>query len=276
MDGRLIVTRRRPLRPDGPRARPTFGKATVSPGSGCWSEVRDRHEGDSGVGATTGTARGKEHRGSHYDLDHRLYDLFLDADRQYSCAYFEHPDQSLDEAQLAKKRHIAAKLLVDEGHRVLDIGCGFGGMGLYLAQQTGARRDWGDLSARSSSRSPNKPPSETGLDVARRFPPAGLSRRRGSVRPHRGRSACSSMSAWRGSTSFRPRQPAAEPTTASCCCTRSARSGGYRLHQPLGGPSTSSPAAIFPRCPKFCEVDREVTAFTSPTSKYCACTTPTR
>jgi cyclopropane-fatty-acyl-phospholipid synthase len=83
--------------------------------------------------------RARKHIASHYDLDHRLYDLFLDADRQYSCAYFERPGQSLDEAQLAKKRHIAAKLLVDEGHRTLDIGCGFGGMGLYLAQQTGAR-----------------------------------------------------------------------------------------------------------------------------------------
>jgi cyclopropane-fatty-acyl-phospholipid synthase len=76
---------------------------------------------------------------SHYDLDHRLYDLFLDADRQYSCAYYEHPGQTLEEAQLAKKRHLAAKLLVDERHRVLDIGCGWGGMGLYLARQTGAR-----------------------------------------------------------------------------------------------------------------------------------------
>jgi cyclopropane-fatty-acyl-phospholipid synthase len=76
---------------------------------------------------------------SHYDLNHRLYDLFLDADRQYSCAYFERPGQSLDEAQLAKKRHIAAKLLIDEGHRALDIGCGFGGLGLYLSQTTGAK-----------------------------------------------------------------------------------------------------------------------------------------
>jgi cyclopropane-fatty-acyl-phospholipid synthase len=76
---------------------------------------------------------------AHYDLDHRLYDLFLDADRQYSCAYFERPGQSLEEAQLAKKRHLAAKLLVEEGQRVLDIGCGFGGMGLYLARQTGAK-----------------------------------------------------------------------------------------------------------------------------------------
>jgi cyclopropane-fatty-acyl-phospholipid synthase len=75
----------------------------------------------------------------HYDLDGRLYALFLDADRQYSCAYFEHPDQSLDDAQLAKKRHLAAKLLIKPGQRVLDIGSGWGGLALYLAEMTGAR-----------------------------------------------------------------------------------------------------------------------------------------
>ena len=74
----------------------------------------------------------------HYDLDGRLYSLFLDADRQYSCAYFETPNASLDDAQFAKKRHIAAKLLVKHGHRVLDIGSGWGGLGLYLAEVTGA------------------------------------------------------------------------------------------------------------------------------------------
>src|SRR4029077_10540010 len=56
--------------------------------------------------------RARRNVAHHYDLDQRLYALFLDADRQYSCAYFEHPEQSLDDAQLAKKRHIAAKLLV--------------------------------------------------------------------------------------------------------------------------------------------------------------------
>lgn len=71
----------------------------------------------------------------HYDLDGRLYDLFLDPDRQYSCAYFERPGQSLEDAQLAKKRHIAAKLLVEPGHRVLDIGCGWGGLALYLTER---------------------------------------------------------------------------------------------------------------------------------------------
>ena len=83
--------------------------------------------------------RARRNVAHHYDLDGRLYSLFLDADRQYSCAYFETPDQSLDDAQLAKKRHLAAKLLIERGHRVLDIGCGWGGLALYLAEICGAR-----------------------------------------------------------------------------------------------------------------------------------------
>ncbi|QFR31970.1 cyclopropane-fatty-acyl-phospholipid synthase family protein [Ancylobacter sp. TS-1] len=84
--------------------------------------------------------RSQKNVAHHYDLDGRLYSLFLDADRQYSCAYFEHPGQSLDDAQLAKKRHIAAKLLFDRpGLTALDIGCGWGGMGLYLAGNAGAQ-----------------------------------------------------------------------------------------------------------------------------------------
>jgi cyclopropane-fatty-acyl-phospholipid synthase len=82
--------------------------------------------------------RARRNVAHHYDIDGRLYDLFLDSDRQYSCAYFEARDQSLEEAQLAKKRHIAAKLLVEPGHRVLDIGSGWGGLALYLAEQCGA------------------------------------------------------------------------------------------------------------------------------------------
>lgn len=68
----------------------------------------------------------------HYDLDDRLYDLFLDADKQYSCAYFTDPGNSLEQAQDDKKAHIAAKLALKPGLRVLDIGCGWGGMALYL------------------------------------------------------------------------------------------------------------------------------------------------
>ncbi|UXM94206.1 cyclopropane-fatty-acyl-phospholipid synthase family protein [Bartonella sp. HY329] len=70
----------------------------------------------------------------HYDLSGQLYDLFLDSDKQYSCAYFETPDSTLEEAQLAKKRHLAAKLSIKEGERLLDIGCGWGGLGLYMAR----------------------------------------------------------------------------------------------------------------------------------------------
>ena len=82
--------------------------------------------------------RAKDNVAHHYDLDGRLYSLFLDADKQYSCAYFETPDSTLDDAQLAKKRHLAAKLLIGRGDRVLDIGSGWGGLSLYLAEMTGA------------------------------------------------------------------------------------------------------------------------------------------
>ncbi|MBO9710326.1 MAG: class I SAM-dependent methyltransferase [Caulobacter sp.] len=78
--------------------------------------------------------RSRRNVAHHYDLGDELYALFLDPDWQYSCAYFEHPGQSLEEAQLAKKRHIAAKMCLAPHHRVLDIGCGWGGMALYLAQ----------------------------------------------------------------------------------------------------------------------------------------------
>ena len=82
--------------------------------------------------------RARRNGAHHYDLDGRLYSLFLDADRQYSCAYFERPGQSLDDAQLAKKRHLTAKLMIKPDKRVLDIGCGWGGLGLYLAEVGGA------------------------------------------------------------------------------------------------------------------------------------------
>lgn len=73
----------------------------------------------------------------HYDLSRELYDLFLDADRQYSCAYFRTPEDTLEQAQLQKKAHIAAKLCLEPGMRVFDIGCGWGGMALTLARDHG-------------------------------------------------------------------------------------------------------------------------------------------
>jgi cyclopropane-fatty-acyl-phospholipid synthase len=74
----------------------------------------------------------------HYDLSDELYDLFLDEDRQYSCAYYKTPGDTLEQAQRQKKDHIARKLRIEPGMRVLDIGCGWGGMGLTLAQDYGA------------------------------------------------------------------------------------------------------------------------------------------
>ncbi|MBB4006976.1 SAM-dependent methyltransferase [Allorhizobium taibaishanense] len=73
----------------------------------------------------------------HYDLSAKLFDLFLDEDWQYSCAYFNPPGISLEEAQLAKKRHIAAKLMPEPRQRVLEIGSGWGGMAIYLAETCG-------------------------------------------------------------------------------------------------------------------------------------------
>lgn len=82
--------------------------------------------------------RSKTNVAHHYDLNDRLYDLFLDADRQYSCAYFTDPANSLEQAQQDKMAHIAAKLDLAAGQRVLDIGCGWGGLSLYIHRVSGA------------------------------------------------------------------------------------------------------------------------------------------
>ena len=70
----------------------------------------------------------------HYDLSRQLFELFLDEDLQYSCAYYQNDDDSLDQAQLNKKQHIVAKLALEPGMKVLDIGSGFGGMAIFLAE----------------------------------------------------------------------------------------------------------------------------------------------
>jgi cyclopropane-fatty-acyl-phospholipid synthase len=80
----------------------------------------------------------KKNVAHHYDLSDRLYDLFLDADKQYSCAYYTDRDNSLEQAQADKKAHIVAKLAIEPGMRVLDIGCGWGGTALYIHAKTGA------------------------------------------------------------------------------------------------------------------------------------------
>jgi cyclopropane-fatty-acyl-phospholipid synthase len=80
------------------------------------------------------STRSRRNVAHHYDLDGRLYRLFLDPDLQYSCAYFTDSGNSLAQAQADKKAHIAAKLHLQTGNRVLDIGCGWGGLAIYLAK----------------------------------------------------------------------------------------------------------------------------------------------
>ena len=156
--------------------------------------------------------RSRNNVAHHYDLDGRLYSLFLDADRQYSCAYFETPDATLDDAQLAKKRHLAAKLLIRPGDRVLDIGSGWGGLGLYLAEMTGADVTGVTLSTEqlqvSNARAAEKNLTRIGKFLLRTiatFP----ARSTASCR-----SACSSMSASISTKPISGAAPNCSPTTA--------------------------------------------------------------
>src|SRR5579862_495350 len=85
-------------------------------------------------------SRARRNVAHHYDLSAGLYDVFLDRDRQYSCAYFSAPGETLEEAQIGKKRHIAAKLFLDRANlSVLDIGSGWGGLALDLARDCSAK-----------------------------------------------------------------------------------------------------------------------------------------
>ena len=95
--------------------------------------------GSARCSSTNPIGRAQRNVAHHYDLSDDLYELFLDPDRQYSCAYFDTPNHSLEQAQHAKKRHLASKLLLDRpGLSVLDIGSGWGGLGIYLHKEAGA------------------------------------------------------------------------------------------------------------------------------------------
>jgi cyclopropane-fatty-acyl-phospholipid synthase len=104
----------------------------------------------------------------HYDLDGRVYRLFLDSDLQYSCGYFDRPGADLEEAQWAKKRHLAAKLALRPGQEVLDIGSGWGGLGLFLADYFDVNVTGVTLSTEQHSIS-NQRAHERGLDGRARF-----------------------------------------------------------------------------------------------------------
>jgi cyclopropane-fatty-acyl-phospholipid synthase len=105
----------------------------------------------------------------HYDLSYDLYRRFLDADMQYSCAYFADPGMTLEQAQAAKKAHIAAKLLLGPGQRVLDIGCGWGGLGLSLADAAPAARVHGITLSREQLAVAQRRAEEGGVDDRVRF-----------------------------------------------------------------------------------------------------------
>ncbi len=92
-----------------------------------YKKVRRFHQNNSKPAAKSNV----EH---HYDLSNDFYKLFLDEDMQYTCALYERPDLTLEEAQLAKKQHIVAKLNIQPGQKILDIGCGWGGLAIYIAQ----------------------------------------------------------------------------------------------------------------------------------------------
>ena len=108
---------------DGRQARKAFGKRKLSTLKALFRR--------------NSVGRARQNVAHHYDIGNALYELFLDEDWQYSCAYYTDPANSLEQAQAEKKAHIAAKLFLKPGQRVLDIGCGWGGMALYLHRQAG-------------------------------------------------------------------------------------------------------------------------------------------
>jgi cyclopropane-fatty-acyl-phospholipid synthase len=106
-------------------------------GRGTWA-TRTRKAVRRRLQQANGRVASRRNVAHHYDLSNDFYRRWLDEDMQYSCAYFARPDMTLEEAQVAKKAHLAAKLLIAPGQRVLDIGSGWGGLAMTLAREHGA------------------------------------------------------------------------------------------------------------------------------------------
>jgi cyclopropane-fatty-acyl-phospholipid synthase len=113
--------------------------AARADGPGWWRATQAWRRARRALDQWNPVGRAQANVAHHYDLSGALYDLFLDADRQYSCAYFSHSGMSLEEAQAAKIDHIAKKLLLRPGMEVFEIGCGWGGLSLALAREHGVR-----------------------------------------------------------------------------------------------------------------------------------------
>ena len=118
-----------------------LSNAEDNPGLGTIVRLRDRYNrAVRRLAQHNPVPRARRNVAHHYDLDGRLYGLFLDEDRQYSCAYYRTGTETLEEAQRAKKHHVASKLLLDRPDlEVLDIGSGWGGLALTLARDYGCR-----------------------------------------------------------------------------------------------------------------------------------------
>ncbi|MDX2145076.1 MAG: cyclopropane-fatty-acyl-phospholipid synthase family protein [Rhodospirillaceae bacterium] len=114
-----------------------YGNYINAPRSGLFGALLELQRMARRAGNRNPIQRARRNVAHHYDLKDELFDLFLDGDKQYSCAYFKSPTDSLEQAQAAKKRHIAAKLFTRPGQTALDIGSGWGGLGLTLAKDFG-------------------------------------------------------------------------------------------------------------------------------------------
>ena len=167
----------------------------------------------------------------HYDLSGVLYRLFLDEDLQYSCAYFREPDETLEAAQVAKKQHLAAKLLLKPGQKVLDIGCGWGGLALTLAKTEDVEVLGITLSEEQLAVARRRARDE-GLDHRVRFELIDYRAARPGASTGSSRSACSNMSDRATTRLFMPRSSGCSPLPASPSCIRSARCTGRRRRVP--------------------------------------------
>jgi cyclopropane-fatty-acyl-phospholipid synthase len=216
--------------------------------------------------------RARKNAAHHYDLPDRLYDLFLDRDRQYSWAYFRDPGEDLETAQLDKQRHLAAKLLLKPGQRVLDIGSGWGGLALHLARAGG-----GEVTGITLS--------EEQLKAARRrAAEEGLARRvRFHLRDYRAEAGTYDRIV---SVGMFEHVGVNHYDQFFAAIARLLADDGVCVVHSIGrfdGPSTTSawvrrhifPAAMRRRCPRRSRRS-SAAASGSPMSRYCGCTMPRR